>query len=356
VRDTISVPLNDEDYKSIKSHKSFWGTYEKLHSKAKIKTTVLQKTALVGSKVDNIDKSALVLKDNNRPLVLVGNTQIKGKAFLPKRGVKSGNIAGTSYYGENYVYGNTALSKLFPKIDQEILSHVESLTNDVTFNNEKAEFLDLNTSKQHTNSFENSLQLLYSNSEIVLSNVSITGHIAIQSQTKIVVEASAKLTDVILVAPVIEIQERVKGTFQAFATESISVAKHVTLEYPSALVMQRNYVRDESSQTKMIYVADHSVIKGNVLVLGKTEATNYDAQAKIMPNAIIKGVIYCEQNLELRGTVYGTVYTDNFIIKEKGSIYQNHLFNAKISSSELELEFVSLPINHSKKGIAKWLY
>jgi hypothetical protein len=106
----------------------------------------------------------------------------------------------------------------------------------------------------------------------------------------------------------------------------------------------------------MIYVADHSVIKGNVLVLGKTEATNYDAQAKIMPNAIIKGVIYCEQNLELRGTVYGTVYTDNFIIKEKGSIYQNHLFNAKISSSELELEFVSLPINHSKKGIAKWLY
>lgn len=355
-KDTISLPLHDENYKSIKAHRSFWGTFEKVHSKARIKHTMLEKTALVGSKTDYENQPVLYLKDNNKPLVLVGNTQITGKAYLPKRGVKSGNISGTSYYGENYIYGNTVLSKSFPKIDQELLNHIKALNKGVAFSFEELEYIELNASKQHINSFENTLQLIYSDSEIVLSNISVTGHISIQSQTKISVDASAKLTDVILVAPIIEIRQHVKGTFQAFASESISVAEHVALEYPSALVLQGDYIKDESSNAKMIYVADHSTIKGNVLVLGRTLPNNYEAQAKIMPNAVVKGTIYCEQNLELRGTVYGTVYNNNFIIKEAGSIYQNHLYNAKINSSELESEFVSLPMEQSKKGITKWLY
>lgn len=354
--DTISLPLNDEDYESIEAHKSFWGTFEKAYSKATIKNALLEKTALVGSKINHENQPVLYLKDNNKPLVLVGNTQIKGKAYLPKRGVKSGNIAGTSYYGENYIYGNTALSKSFPKIDKELLNHIKALNKGVAFSIEELDYIDLNASKQHTNSFGNPLQLIYSDLEIVLSNVSVTGHISIQSQTKIIVDVSAKLTNVILVAPIIEIRQHVKGTFQAFATERISVSEHVALEYPSALVLQGDYVKDESSNAKMIYVADNSVIKGNVLVLGKTLPNNYEAQVKIMPNAVIKGTIFCEQNLELRGTVYGTVYNNNFIIKEAGSIYQNHLYNAKINSSELESEFVSIPMEQSKRGIAKWLY
>ena len=197
---------------------------------------------------------------------------------------------------------------------------------------------------------------MYSTSEIVLSDISVIGHIIIQSKTKISIDASAQLTDVILIAPKIEIKSNVKGAFQAFATENISVAAHVTLGYPSALVLHRDYVKDESSNEKMIYVAGHSVIKGNVLILGKTLTNNYETQAKIMSNAVIKGTVYCEHNLELRGTVYGTVYTNNFIIKEAGSIYQNHLYNAKISSDDLESEFVSLPMEQSKQGIAKWLY
>ena len=39
--DTVSIPLNDEPYKSLSIHKSFWGTFEKVLSKAKIKNTTL---------------------------------------------------------------------------------------------------------------------------------------------------------------------------------------------------------------------------------------------------------------------------------------------------------------------------
>ncbi|WP_418639276.1 hypothetical protein [Winogradskyella sp.] len=355
-KDTISILLFDEDYKSVKAHKSFWGTFEKVYAKAKIKNTILEKTALVGARRDRRDLSVLYLKDNNKPLVLVGNTRIEGNAYLPKRRVKTGNISGTSYFGEKYIYGNMAVCKSFPKIDQEVLDHIKVIDKGHETNFEKVEYIDLKRSKRHANSFENPLQLIYSNSDILLSDISITGHIRVQSETKIIVDASAKLTDVILIAPVIGIQKQVKGAFQAFATKSIDVGERVVLDYPSALVLKKDYVKEVSNKSNMIFVADHSIINGNILALGKTLPKNYDAQIKINPNAIIKGVVYCAQNLELRGTVYGAVYTNNFIIKEKGSIYQNHLFNAIISDRELQQGFMGLPIENAKNGIAKWLY
>lgn len=354
VSDTISMPLYNEDYKSVKAHKSFWGIYEKIYSEASIKNNTIKKTALIGSKLDN--NVALYVKDNNSPLVLVGDTKIKGDAYLPKRGVKSGNIAGTSYYGEIYIYGTKNICKSFPKISNKILGHIKTIDKNA-FKLDAIDYIDLSTSKIHVNSFEKPLQLIYNTSEIRLSDVSITGHIKIESHTKIVVDASAKLTDVILIAPVIEIQHHVKGTFQAFATESISVDKHVTLDYPSSLVLSKDYVKEEpNNNPKMIFVNDHSIVKGSILALGNSLPNNYDAQIKINPNAIIKGTVYCEQNLELRGTVYGTVFTNDFIIKEAGSIYQNHLFNALINSEELESEFIGFLIKDSKKGIVKWLY
>jgi hypothetical protein len=130
----------------------------------------------------------------------------------------------------------------------------------------------------------------------------------------------------------------------------------VDLEYPSALVLIRGSKKDDSNASSMILIGNHSIVKGNVLVLGSSLPSNYDAQIKIEPNAIVKGTIYCEQNLELRGTVYGMVVTNNFIIKEKGSIYQNHLFNAIISSANLEPEYVGLHMENSNSGIVKWLY
>jgi hypothetical protein len=354
-KDTTTLVLDNADYKSIKIHKDFWGTYEKMYSKATIKHITLKKTALVGSKRNN-NEPVLYLKDNNRPLVVVGKTKIKGKAYLPKRGVKSGNIAGESYYGENYIYGTTALSENFPKLNKELLDYFKILNNRDFYNFDKIETINLNASKEHINSFGNSVQLIYSNSELVLSDVSILGHIIVQSKTKISIDKSAYLKDIILIAPSIEIRDQVKGVFQAFATKRISVAQDVNLDYPSALVLNRDYSTDTTDVPNMIDVADHSTIKGNIIALGLSASTNYEAQIKISSNATVKGIIYCEQNLELRGTVYGTVYTNNFIIKEKGSIYQNHIYNALISSEDLETEFVGVLINDSKKGIAKWFY
>ena len=60
--------------------------------------------------------------------------------------------------------------------------------------------------------------------------------------------------------------------------------------------------------------------------------------------------------MELKGKVYGSVFTDSFIAIANGSYYQNHLLDAEINSAELEDEYIGLPLVNTKKGVAKWLY
>ncbi|WP_422106022.1 hypothetical protein [Winogradskyella sp.] len=355
LKDTVSVSLNDEAYKSLKVHRDFWGSFEKVHVKAKIKRSTLGKTALVGNSIAKQNCPSLYLKDNNKPLVLVGQTTIKGEAHLPKRGVKSGNIAGQSYYGEHYIYGKTFISKALPELNSAHLDYLKHLK-EGNLNTITTDYINPKGQNLFKNAFENPLQRIYDPLDMVLAEVTMIGHIVIKSDTKITVHSTAHLTDVLLIAPVIEIAANVSGSFQAFATEYIHIAKDVHLSYPSALVLQQDDDEHPTTLPRGIVMDDNSSVSGQILVLGQTQAHNYEAQLKISANALVEGLIYCEQNLELRGTVYGAVYTDNFIIKEAGAVYQNHLFNALIDANKLPSAFVSLDIGNSKKGVAKWLY
>lgn len=354
--DSLSPSLADSDYKSIKIHKSYWGGFQKGYASAAIKHTKLEKLALLGGHFQNTTPTALYLKDNNKPLVLVGDTKIEGRAYLPQRGVKSGNIAGHSYYGDKFIYGETSLSQRFPALTSEHMAYLEQLSKGNNIDVKPHDYISLKASKGYQNSFKNSLKLVYSEDAIYLADVKLSGHIIVKSETKITVHQSAQLNDVILIAPIIEIKSKVKGRFQSVATEKLFVETDVNLNYPSSLVLIRDYDTENLQPHHMIFIADNSVVKGNVIMLGKTSPSNYKPQIRINPSAIIKGMVYCEQNLELRGTVYGTVVTNNFVIQEAGSNYQNHLYNAKINAFDLEDQFIGLPLEQTKSGIAKWLY
>ncbi|MGC1633475.1 MAG: hypothetical protein WA749_15300, partial [Gelidibacter sp.] len=66
--------------------------------------------------------------------------------------------------------------------------------------------------------------------------------------------------------------------------------------------------------------------------------------------------VFCNNNTELRGTVYGTIYTSNFVAQQSGSIYQNHIYNGRILSKELPTEYIGLQLESTQKGVMKWLY
>ena len=75
-----------------------------------------------------------------------------------------------------------------------------------------------------------------------------------------------------------------------------------------------------------------------VVYLGNDPPNNYKTQIELQETAILIGELYCNQNTELKGTVYGTVFAKNFIANQFGSIYQNHIYNGKINVHQLPKE------------------
>lgn len=347
----ISTALNSH----LSITKKHWGVFDMVIAKSNVNNILFQKTGIIGG--FQKEKPALYLKDNNSALVLVGNTKIQGDAFLPKNGVKRGNIAGNSYYGEQLIYGATKQSnENLPVIrNREYIKElskgfvVEDNSNDIA----------LEEDLKSINSFKNPTKIYKQEGTINLREIQLTGNIIIQSNTMIKVHRTALLSDVILIAPSIEILDFVIGNFQGFATKNITVGFNCNLTYPSALVLNEKLVSntiDKNSSFAQLNINSNSSIKGVVAFLATNETNNYKAQLVIEKQAIITGEVYCEKNFELKGTVNGSVYTSGFIANQYGSVYQNHIYNGEIIQSNLPQQYAGLSLENTKPTVVKWIY
>ncbi len=336
----------------------YWGIFETIKVTTTVKKKTHHKMALVGSKQLEAHP-ALFLKDYNKPLVLVGNTTIEGNVLLPKKGVRAGNISGVSYYGEQLIQGNINTISNFPEVSEHILNHLEDIKTKLSEVGSN-QYLNLAQTDTARNSFYEPINVVYERGNINLSDITLTGHIIVYSESKIAVDASADLKDIILVAPTIEIGNRVKGRFQALASKTIMVGNGCELSYPSTLVLQPknnpNTQNSNDAEDIMINISESSNIIGSVIFLGVTEKSNFKPQIFIDQNSLVTGEVYCTGNMDLRGSIYGSVYTHNFIAAQSGSIYQNHVFNAIINVNKLPIEFSGITFNSSNKKVLQWLY
>ncbi len=348
-----SLTIQKDTYKHITVHRDFWGVFEKGTSVARIKQNSFKKAALIGGSPQKTNQLALYLEDNNTPLVVVGTTRIEGLSYLPEQGVKSGSIAGQSYYGTQLIYGNIKTSGKLPQIASEVILQLTTLPKQI-FKLKAHDFIAITNGKTYRNSFFDSTKIVFSKKDIHLQNVQLTGNFIVQSDTKIIVDSSTVLKDVLLIAPTIEIKEQVKGRFQAMASKSINVGKNTRLDYPSALVLHTKNTATQQSKSQL-HVGKNTIIKGVVVYLGNT-ANNYSPQILLAENTTVFGEVYCNKNLELKGTVYGTVYANNCISKQFGSIYKNHIYNGTIIAQKRNPEYVGLLFENSKKNVLQWLY
>lgn len=355
----ISLLMQDSfDYKSVELHSEYWGLFEKVISTAKIKNGQFQKVALIGGAQPRDQRTALYLEDNNNSLILIGNTKIEGLAYLPQKGVKRGSVLGKSYYGEELIYGPRKKSFRLPKLNSKVLSHVSTLFGiEETIDNER--LLDISSHQTYSNSFLKPTQLVFSPSEIQLSQIKIKGNIIVKSNSKITIDSTAKLADVILIAPEIEILKNVSGNFQAIASQSITIRQDAILEYPSAILMiedQQKRNNNTPYSTPEIHIEKGVDIKGVVILNGKENENKSKVNIDIKEGATIIGELYCNQNLNLSGQVIGSVFTHNFIMKQSDYVFQNHIYNGQINIDKLPLQYVGLPFIESKKGVLQWLY
>ena len=348
--------LTNENDISNSIKKRQWGIFDVVSVTSKKGKEEITKTAFVGGLQK--EKPVLYLQDMNQPLVLVGTTKIEGNAYLPEQGIKQGSIAGYSYVNNRLVYGNILKSNQ-RLTKSQALERVHNFKDSVLAqaNNKVLELLE---NQRIINSFNRPTLMLSAEYPLELRTVNLTGNIIIQSTTKITIHTSAILNDVILIAPIIEIKEKVKGSFQAFAEKKIEVGNQAQLNYPSTLVLleKKESVTTQNQLNKefnQIIINDKSVIKGVVSFLSTKVEGNYKPQILIEENAEITGEVYCDQNIELKGKVNGSVYTRGFIANQNGSTYVNHIYNGQILGSQLPEQYVGLSFLNSKQKVAKWL-
>ena len=360
--DTVSVSANNEEDKTLKVHRSFWGVFEQVLSTASIKNKRFQKIALVGAVQPKNNRTALYVQDNNKPLVVVGDTKIEGDAYLPKQGVKPGYIAGEPYFGKQLVYGPTHISSKLPELSAEVSNSISQLKQVYTRLSQD-QFLNIEDAGSYSNSFFEPPKMVFSNHVISLINAQLTGHILVQSKSKIVIHKSSQLKDVILIAPEIEIRPNTKGHFQAIASKEILIGNNVQLNYPSALVVQEkqdtqkeNSVIRPNEEEHKISIGQNAVVKGLVLFLAQDKPNNHKTHILLKENAVVYGELYNTLNTELQGLIYGSVFTNNFIANQSGAVYQNHMYNGTVNVHELSEEYIGLLFNDSKKDVMKWLY
>ena len=366
-KDSIQVPSPEEKEQQIKTilYKTSWGVFDKVQAITTFKKQIFNKTALLGGFTEN--RPALYLQATNKPLVLVGDTEIIGTVFLPSQGVKRGTIAGKSFSGKQLINGTKRSSR-------RNLPTIRNRENIKAFckGNYTLEPIFINLEEERVNqeelvhSFEEKTKIYQTDRIIDLKDISITGNYLIQSNTLIRVHASAKLKDIILIAPQIEIEENVTGNFQAFASENITVKPNGILTYPTALVVSEDLpkINQQTNQQesnynkppKGILISENVSITGSVLFLSNNLQDNFKSQIRVFESAQITGEVYGERNVEIKGTITGTVYAKNVITNAFGSVYVNHLYNVNLNSTALPKSFGSLLYKKQDKKMVQWLY
>ncbi len=356
-KDTIQTNIGNNVTKLVSNYHGVW---TKTVSKVQIRNKKVVKIAFTGSVIDQKTPN-LYLADKNSPLVVVGNTRIEGNSYLPEQGIKAGNISGNYYHGTRLFYGRTIKSKKrIPELHPEWIEYLESMCAGAHLTEKNI----IPLSKEIKNSFHNSTNIIYNTEKIVLGDEIISGNIIVQSASKIIINSTSQLTDVILIAPIIEVQNDVKGTIQLIATKKIKIGKRCHLSYPSSIILFDNNSSQSSLHTNTTQnqipdfnINSNTIIEGAVVYLKKTKEiqNRIKTNIKVENNVQIIGEFYCQGNTDFQGTVKGALYVNQFIANQSGSIYLNHLYNGKVLKNPVS-DYAGLSFENSKKNVAKWMY
>ncbi len=334
-----------EDDKQVNLKKKFWGIYELIEATININNDTYKKIALIGKNQDN--HPALYLKQDANELEISGNTNLKGPCYVPNAIIRKTYIPG--YQNP----GITALPNIIRKSEEnlpELSANLIRNLSDIKTSYLKGRNITQSQLPDTLNqSFTDSTITFYSEKSISISNKVITGNVIIVSTEKIIVYPTNKLSKLILYAPQIEFLSGCSNSVQCFADEKIIVQEDCDFLYPSCLAI----INPGMVSTDIVLEGECN-FTGEIILQNKTDNTS---SIKIGKNTIVNGLVYSNSNIELLGSVNGSIYVNQFKHKIKSEQFTNHLIHASINLYNLSDYFMysSLFENNAQLEIIKWL-
>jgi hypothetical protein len=341
--------LFEDGIDSVQVIRKPWGLYELVVCRALRGANGYSKSALVTSMFSNETESALYIPENNSSIYLVGDTRITGTVFVPERKFTTGYVNGRNYEGGKLLYGEYKKSDYqMPELDTTLFTFVKQLAMGNQY--ERVKVIERLPSNGIFSFAGNDINYFFSEQPIELSD-SIQGNIVIHSSSKVVVNSNATLSDVIVMAPEIEIQKGFIGSAQFFATKLITVEDEVSLTYPSSLSLIGQ------SSDSLISIGKDARVEGIVLIQGFDRDHESSGVFKIEKGGVFHGVAYINGSADIQGAIWGHLTAKRVQASVGTTVYSNHLLDAEISyPKKSPFMPASLLWGSSKEiAIARWI-
>jgi hypothetical protein len=188
-----------------------------------------------------------------------------------------------------------------------------------------------------------------------LSNLFLRGKIIVLSERKIEVTNHADLSDIICVAPFISVDNNFTGKLQLFAKDSIHVGNNCRLRYPSVVGITMPHLE---TQSPIITIGGKTVLNGLAFLYQKIAGSNKQPLLRLEKESIVKGQVYSNGYTEIKGNIYGALYTSRFFLSTPSAIYENTLMDTDIDMFKLSQNYVGADLINEKTtgNVIKWVY
>lgn len=337
-----AVDLFGEETDSVILIRKPWGVYEVLSATAFHHRDTFRLQCLTGDKPEN-PSLALYLPNSNFGLTLSGKTRITGNASIPEKGVKRGNTENQPFQGTELVNGTVSVStNTIPEIPKQKID----VLREFILRPYKMGIPSVLTDSSLHQPFSGETYCLNVQG-LVLDGYSFSGNIVLFSASALTIPASCALSNVIVVAPAIMVENDFKGSCQMLAKDSIVIGKNATLSFPSVAIVAVDKEDNPERHAETIRVEEGAFVGGALLMLADTYVHRRKPFIHVRPSATVNGLIYSAFDCMFSGTCNGTLIAQRIRYQSVSGSYTNHLLNATLNAIELR-EHMIFPVLFAK--------
>ena len=329
----------EDEHSLVFLQPSLWGLYECVgisnfdHS--------IDAVYLVGKSQDTYNSPALWVCERDHPISLSGEAKISGELFLPKSGLSYINLNFDTFRGE--IIPSTVIhtsDKDLPRVDSVYLQSLRTLKNPpASLSNEVPSRYHSFLNEPVYASVTGTSDELYAKGKIILYG------------DKVHLDATSKISDIILVARYVTIESGFSGALQIMASDTIEIEKGAYLHYPSGIYMHGN--KDKA----YLHVGLGSRIEGYIVVEGNVEGGDgfvVDVHYRQDKDSQLTGLLYVDGIAHLEGTIRGAAYLKECYYLSGENMYSGLIYGGKIIRSDaLAFPFLFKESGYNRKSVKK---
>lgn len=287
-----------------------WGFIQTIQTAVVYKKDTFYKNGMIGQRTTK--NIALYYQNNQHPLQQEGNSYIHGEIFLNDFSIKKGFKFNSQNRASIINSPTTIKNFTLPSVQEFILpnQYHKILINQIN-------------PFHYYNPFYKKTTLIDCSNTNFLSNLNLSGNIILFANKPIYIDHTCKFNNLIIHAPSVYFGQNFKGSCQVYAHENIIVDKNCTFQYPSCL-----YIK--SALNAKIDFGLNCLLYGAIIL----NNTNINSYVKLNNKSIVFGEVYSNQNIEHYGSIYGAVYTTNFMVHQQNTSYNNYLLDGIIDATK----------------------